>query len=92
MGSADPGSHGAVVEPWNEFDKLGVAAARMPARANKGHGKAMARKYLWGAQEPDAGGGGAFSTMTTAEATRFGGQDDAIRFRTTGARGASLIM
>ena len=89
MGSADPGSHGAVVEPWNE---LGVAAARMPARANKGHGKAMARKYLWGAQEPDAGGGGAFSTMTTAEATRFGGQDDAIRFRTTGARGASLIM
>ena len=52
-----------LMEPWTE---LGVAAARMPARANKGHGKAMARKYLWGAQEPDAGGGGAFSTMTTA--------------------------
>ena len=35
-----------------ERNELGVATARMPARANKGHGKAMARKYLWGAQEP----------------------------------------
>ena len=41
-----------LMEPWNE---LGVAAARMPARANKGHGKAMARKYLWGVLDYDDG-------------------------------------